>query len=46
MMLNLRPIREDDLEGGVGTGYTLGLGLGYPAIIVLVNDRVWILPAK
>jgi hypothetical protein len=46
MMLevDLRPIREDGLEGGLGAGY--GRGLGYAAIFVLVNDSVRILPAK
>ena len=38
MMLevDLRPIRKDGLEGGLGVGY--GDGLGYAAIFVLVDD--------
>jgi hypothetical protein len=46
MMLevDLRPIREDGLEGGLGAGYDRGLG--YTAIFVLVDDSVRILPAK
>jgi hypothetical protein len=41
LKVDLRPIREDGLEAGLGAGY--GRWLGYAAIFVLVEDSVRIL---
>jgi hypothetical protein len=41
LKLDIRTVRKNDLKGGLSTGYSLRLGNA--AIVVFVDDGIWIL---